>query len=231
MSSRRCKVPSGAEAAPVDDGPTRIRTGVPQWVSALVAVAAVVVLSPVLLTVAICIRIVDGGPVLFRQERVGKNGVPFRILKFRTMAVDGGAGGPDITAAGDVRVTGLGRHLRRWKLDELPQLFNVLVGSMSLVGPRPEVPDYVALYTDGQRQVLGVRPGLTDPATLRYRNEEAVLACQDDPELYYRDTLMPEKLRMNLEYAQRRNVLSDLGVIYQTALALFVSATSEDGPP
>jgi lipopolysaccharide/colanic/teichoic acid biosynthesis glycosyltransferase len=193
----------------------------------LAAVVAVFV-GPVLVLVAVCIRVIDGGPVLFSQERTGRDGVPFRIWKFRTMVADRAGTGPGITAGGDHRVTWLGRHLRRLKLDELPQLFNVLNGTMSFVGPRPEVPEYVALYSERERTVLAVRPGLTDPATLRYRNEEALLAEQDDPEAYYRETLMPDKLRMNLQYAANRTVLSDLGVIASTVFALF-SPTSPKG--
>ena len=187
-----------------------------------VAVAAVglVALSPLLALLAAAVAL-DGGPIFFRQERVGRRGRPFRIAKFRTMVPDADRLGAPLTVAGDRRITRVGRVLRAAKLDELPQLWNVLTGEMSLVGPRPEVPRYVALYTEEQARVLALTPGITDPASIRYRHEEAALADSSDPERAYLDVIMPEKIRINLEYAARASVGSDLAVIVETLVALF----------
>ncbi len=194
--------------------------GLPRWAEVIIAGTAVVVCAPLMAGVALAILVADGRPVLFAQTRVGRGGEPFRLWKFRTMRT-GGDGGAGITVAGDPRITPIGKALRRWKLDELPQLFNVLDGSMSLVGPRPELPEYVALYTDEQRRVLRYRPGLTDPATLAFRHEEALLAEQEDPEAYYRSELIPRKLAMNLEYGARRTPASDLALLWRTARSIF----------
>jgi lipopolysaccharide/colanic/teichoic acid biosynthesis glycosyltransferase len=177
-------------------------------------------LSPVLLLVAMAVTLGDGGPVFYRQERVGQGGRTFRIWKFRTMRVDADKLGPRITKDGDVRVTAAGRFLRKWKLDELPQLVNVLCGEMSLVGPRPEVPRYVALYSDRQRRVLTLRPGITDLATLEFRNEEELLAKAEDPERFYREHCIPRKVELNLQYAARASLLADLRLIYATVIAI-----------
>lgn len=190
----------------------------------VVAVLALVVAAPVLVVLAILIKVDGPGPVLFRQERVGRDGRIFRIWKLRTMSEVPGASAPDVTVAADPRVTSVGRWLRRWKLDELPQFINVLDGSMSLVGPRPEVPRYVALYTDEERAVLMHRPGLTDPATIAFRHEEQMLAGVEDWERYYRDVLMREKLARNLEYLRDATVLTDVGVLVRTAAALLSAA-------
>lgn len=184
----------------------------------LVALAGLLILAPVFLVIAGAVRLSSRGPVLFRQERVGCHGRPFLILKFRTMVQDAEQRGPQLTAGDDARVTGLGAVLRHYKLDELPQLLNVLRGDMSLVGPRPEVPRYVAQYTPAQRRVLEVRPGITDPASVAFRNEAAILAQAKDPERYYIECIMPEKLRMNLEYLDRRSFWLDLRLIVQTVL-------------
>lgn len=183
------------------------------------AVAGIVVLSPLLLAIALAIKLRDGGPALYRARRVGKDGKPFRLYKFRTMMVDAAAQGPGITRAGDPRVTPIGRRLRRTKLDELPQLINVLLGDMSLVGPRPEDPRYVALYTPEQRDVLRARPGITGPASLAYRHEEAMLS-DDEWEARYRAEVMPAKLALDREYLARRTVLSDLRLILRTVAAI-----------
>jgi len=175
-----------------------------------------VLLSPVLAAVAVAIAATSPGPVFFRQERVGRGGSPFRIFKFRSMRVDAEAVGGQLTVDGDPRVTRVGAFLRASKIDELPQLINVLVGDMSLVGPRPEVPRYVALYTPDQRRVLAVRPGITDPASIRYRDEAAVLARAEDPERAYVDEVLPHKLAINLAYLDRRTLASDVGVILAT---------------
>jgi lipopolysaccharide/colanic/teichoic acid biosynthesis glycosyltransferase len=180
-----------------------------------------VVLSPLLLVIALAIRLREGSPVLFRQERVGRGGSTFTILKFRTMR----AGRPDdpaVTVAGDNRITPLGRVLRRTKLDELPQLFNVLRGEMSLVGPRPEVPSYVAEWpAEVRRVVLSVRPGITDPASLAHFDEEAVLAAYDDPVEAYRTVVIPRKLAMYQHYVETRSVRGDLRIIVATLRRAF----------
>lgn len=185
-------------------------------------------LSPLFLVVAVAIAASSPGPVFFRQERIGLHGVPFRIVKFRTMRVDAEAVGGQLTVEGDPRITRVGRWLRASKLDELPQLINVVRGEMALVGPRPEVPRYVALYDDTQRRVLDVRPGITDPASIRYRDENAVLAQADDPEAAYVDVVMPHKLELNLAYLERRTLASDIGVILATFARLVRDDDDDD---
>ena len=180
------------------------------------AAAGLVLLAPLFLAVAIAIRATSPGPVFFRQERVGQGGRTFRIHKFRTMRQDAEAAGAQLTVAGDARVTRVGAWLRATKIDELPQLIDVLQGSMALVGPRPEVPRYVAAYTPEQRRVLEVRPGITDPASIAYRDESAVLAAAADPERAYLADVMPRKLAINLAYQARRTLASDVGVIFAT---------------
>jgi len=182
----------------------------------LASAVGLVLLSPVFAAVALAIAAASPGPVFFRQVRVGRGGVPFRIYKFRSMRVDAEALGGQLTVDGDTRVTRVGAFLRASKIDELPQLINVLVGDMSLVGPRPEVPRYVALYTPEQRRVLEVRPGITDPASIQYRDESAVLARAVDPERAYVDEVLPHKLAINLAYLERRSLASDVGVILAT---------------
>ncbi len=173
-------------------------------------------LTPLFLVVAISIKLDDGGPVFFRQERVGQGGKHFRIWKFRTMVVNAEKIGRQITVGRDPRITRVGHWLRKYKLDELPQLFNVLSGDMTLVGPRPEVPRYVALYTPEQRAVLDLLPGITDPASVRYRHESELLAQSNDPERTYIEEIMPEKIRINLAYAEHASLLRDFWVILQT---------------
>ncbi|TVR91176.1 MAG: sugar transferase [Trueperaceae bacterium] len=177
-------------------------------------------LSPLFLAVAIAIRRSSPGPVFFRQQRVGRGGVPFSMFKFRTMRPDAERVGGQLTVGADPRITPIGHTLRRYKLDEFPQLINVVLGDMSLVGPRPEVPRYVALYDERQRRVLDVRPGITDPASIAYRDENALLANAEDPEATYVDEVMPAKLDINLAYLERRSLLSDIGVILQTLMAV-----------
>jgi lipopolysaccharide/colanic/teichoic acid biosynthesis glycosyltransferase len=178
----------------------------------ILAVAGLLLLSPLLLLSAVLVRLDGPGPVLFRQIRVGRHGRPFTILKFRTM----GEGG-----AGECRVTRWGAVLRRSKLDELPQLINVLAGQMSLVGPRPEVPPYVALWSAADRALLlTVRPGLTDFASIMFRHEERLLAAQSDPETYYRRSLLPRKLRLYRFYVRKSSTGLDLWLIVQTLRAL-----------
>ncbi len=196
-------------------------------VDVLGASAGLVVLSPLFLALAILIKLSDGGPVFFLQERIGKGGRPFRLRKFRTMVPNAERIGGQLTVGGDARITPMGRRLRGTKLDELPQLLNVLVGEMSLVGPRPEVPRYVALYNAEQRKVLALTPGITDPASVRYRDESDQLARASDPETEYVQTIMPEKLRINMKYASESNVWKDLVVILQTVKSLVLGSGSD----
>jgi len=179
------------------------------------AVLGLLVLGPLFLGIALAVKHHDGGPVFYRTHRVGRYGQLFRLIKFRTMMVDADKVGPGITASGDARITPVGRFLRRTKLDELPQLLNVLRGEMSLVGPRPEDPRYVALYTPEQRAVLAVRPGITSAASLAYRHEEQLLTGPDW-ERVYREDVLPDKLSIDLAYLSHRTFWSDLGLILRT---------------
>lgn len=178
------------------------------------------VLSPVLLAAALLVKLSSPGPILFRQVRVGLKGKPFEILKFRTMRTDAERVGGQLTVGDDPRITPIGKFLRKWKLDEFPQLINVVKGEMALVGPRPEVPRYVELYSPAQRRVLGVRPGITDPASVAFRSESELMGNHPDPERFYVEEIMPEKLRLNIEYLARRTLLTDLGVIFGTLRAV-----------
>ena len=181
-----------------------------------------ILLSPLFLLLAVLIKADSVGPVFFRAERVGRGGQLFRPFKFRSMVRRAAQRGPGITTANDERITRVGRLLRRGKLDELPQLLNVLKGEMSLVGPRPEDPHYVALYTPEQRRVLAVRPGITSPASLHYRHEEQLLVGPDWEKVYV-EQVMPHKLQIELDYMERRTCSADLRVILETVLALFRS--------
>jgi lipopolysaccharide/colanic/teichoic acid biosynthesis glycosyltransferase len=195
----------------------------------LFSAAALVLLAPVFLLIALAIRWDSAGPVLFRQERVGRGGRVFRIRKFRTMVVDAPARGPAITIGQDSRITRVGAWLRRTKLDELPQLLDVLRGDMSLVGPRPEVPQYVALYpADLRERVLSVRPGITDPVSLKLADEASVLAASADPERTYREELLPAKLREAVAYAEQASLWSDLRIIAATVHAVWFKASADD---
>ncbi|MBQ2947575.1 MAG: sugar transferase [Clostridia bacterium] len=182
--------------------------------------AALFVLWPVLLLVAAAIKIDDPGPVFFRQVRVGRNGKEFRIFKFRTMVVDADKKGLQITVGRDSRITRVGAFLRKTKLDELAQLLNVFVGEMSFVGPRPEVPKYVNLYTPYQRQVLLVRPGITDYASIAYRNENDMLEGAEDPERMYIDVIMPDKIELNMKYLREISPVADIRLIFSTIIAV-----------
>jgi lipopolysaccharide/colanic/teichoic acid biosynthesis glycosyltransferase len=173
------------------------------------------VLSPLFLLISIAIRFDSAGPVYFRGERAGKGGRPFRIFKFRSMVADAAVSGPAITIRGDARVTGVGRFLRRTKMDELPQLINILLGDMSLVGPRPEDLKYVAGYTSEQREILAYRPGITSPASIAYQDESSML-METDWENKYIGEIMPRKLAIDMEYFREATVWSDLGVILKT---------------
>jgi lipopolysaccharide/colanic/teichoic acid biosynthesis glycosyltransferase len=186
----------------------------------LVAVMLLVVLLPLLLLIASAVAVGSGRPVIYRAQRVGRGGKQFAMLKFRTMVV--GGIGPAITRRRDPRITRVGAVLRRTKLDELLQLVNVLRGEMSLVGPRPEDPRFVAMYTPEQREVLTIRPGVTSPAAIRYRHEETLLTTSADPnfEQAYATTLMPAKLALDLDYVHRRSFWWDIAILCQSLAAV-----------
>ena len=178
------------------------------------------VLSPLFLVLAVWIKCDSSGPVFYRQVRVGRNNRDFRLYKFRSMRVGSDKKGLITIGGHDPRVTRSGYYIRRYKLDELPQLINVFAGNMSLVGPRPEVRKYVDLYTPEQMHVLDVRPGITDLASIRYRNENELLEQVDAPERYYVDVIMQDKLRINLEYVANHSFRGDLKLICQTFKAV-----------
>lgn len=203
------------------------RRGLPRGVEVLLAAGGLLVLSPVLVLAALAVKVSSPGPALFRQQRIGRFGKPFTLLKFRSMRP---AAGLAITAAGDQRITTVGRWLRKSKVDELPELWNVLLGDMSFVGPRPEVPRYVDTDDPLWHPVLRARPGLTDPVTLELRNEESLLAAvEGDRDRFYRQTLLPYKLLGNARYLQRRTAWTDLGLILSTVAG--VVRPSRQPPP
>ena len=175
-----------------------------------------IILSPILIAIVIKIKTDSDGPVFFKQIRVGEKKKEFEILKFRTMVVDAEKLGRQITVGNDSRITKVGGFLRKYKLDELPQLINVFKGDMSLVGPRPEVPRYVELYNEEQRKVLEVKPGITDLASIRYRDENDLLGEAENPDDLYINTIMPDKLALNLEYIKKNNVFFDIYIILKT---------------
>jgi lipopolysaccharide/colanic/teichoic acid biosynthesis glycosyltransferase len=188
------------------------------------ASVGLLVLVPVGLLIGLLIELSDRGPVFFGQTRIGQFGKPFRIWKFRSMVVNADKVGIPITREEDPRITWIGRFLRKTKLDELPQLWNVLVGEMSFVGPRPEVPRYVERYTPEQREILKYKPGITDVATLLFRNEEALLRGTADVEGFYLQYCLPKKIELNRQHAERSSLLRDIGLIWQTVLVLSFGA-------
>lgn len=187
-----------------------------------------VLLAPLFALLAILVKAEDGGPVFFRQERVGYRGRPFRMWKFRTMVPDAEARGLPLTVGSDPRVTRIGAWLRRLKLDELAQLFNVLAGDMTLVGPRPEVPRYTAWYGAAEQRVLDLVPGMTDEASIRYADESTILAAAADPERRYVEEIAPEKIRLSLGYAARATVWTDFQLILATVRWLVWSSDGID---
>jgi lipopolysaccharide/colanic/teichoic acid biosynthesis glycosyltransferase len=182
----------------------------------LIAAGALALSSPLLLVVALLVRVTSPGPVFFRQERIGRDFRPFRIYKFRSMVQDAPKQGGLVTFGADPRITKVGRFLRATKLDELPQLINVLLGDMSLVGPRPEVRKYVEMFRDDYAEVLRVRPGITDPASIKYRNESEILGRSPDPEREYIERILPEKIHLGKEYARNRSLWLDFVIILRT---------------
>ena len=187
----------------------------------LLAATALLLVSPILLICAVAIYLESGKPILYFQWRVGRNGEPFRILKLRTMIRSADTLGPRLTASGDSRITSVGRFLRKAKLDEIPQVLNVIRGQMSIVGPRPELPEYVTKYEPHERKVLELKPGITGSASVAYVDEERILAAAPDREQFYIDHVMRDKLQMDLAYADNVSLLGDFTIILQTVAALF----------
>lgn len=175
-----------------------------------------VVLVPLFIIIAVMIKLDSPGPVFYRQTRIGKDGQEFQIYKFRKMHEHVGDGGSNLTLANDQRMTKMGAFIRKTKIDELPQAFNVLLGNMAVVGPRPETPNYVQLYTPAQRQVLQVKPGITDYASIYFINEGDLLEKVQDPETYYIKSIMPQKIRLNKQYIQDMSFATDMKIIYIT---------------
>lgn len=188
----------------------------------VVSFIGLLILSPIFLIIAIVIKLNSKGPVFFRQVRVGKDGKEFRIFKFRTMVVDAEKKGMQITVDGDSRITKPGHFLRKSKMDELTQLINVLIGDMSFVGPRPEVPKYVAMYDENQRSILKIRPGITDIASIEYRDENSLLAKSDNPEETYINEIMPRKIELNVKYIKKMSVIYDIGLIFKTIYKVII---------
>jgi lipopolysaccharide/colanic/teichoic acid biosynthesis glycosyltransferase len=186
----------------------------------LLALLLTIVTFPIWILVILTLLAVSPGKPFFTHARVGRGGKIFRLVKFRTMRLSKD-GRMELTVSGDQRITRIGRMLRRFKLDELPQLLNILTGSMTFVGPRPESPKYVALYTPAQREILDYRPGLTDPASLKYRYEEEILAGFADPESGYLQNILPDKINLSLEYQKNRRLFSDIKIIGATFAAIF----------
>lgn len=180
------------------------------------SLCGLVLLSPLFVVLSLWVGLSSRGGVFYKQKRVGRNGKEFSLFKFRSMATGSDKKGLLTLSDTDSRITRAGHFIRKYKLDELPQLFNVALGDMSLVGPRPEVSKYVNLYSEQQRKVLSVRPGITDPASLKYRDENKILSLQKEPEKYYIEVIMPDKLAISIRYIERRTFFTDLGVIFQT---------------
>ncbi len=190
------------------------------------ALLGLIVVSPLLLVVAVLIKVrMPDGPILYTQKRVGKDGKLFTIYKFRTMRV--GTDQSSVSVAGESRITPLGEKLRRYKIDELPELWNVLIGDMSFVGPRPDVPGYADCLTGDDRRILYLRPGITGPASLKYRNEEYLLAQQPNPQAYNDQVLFPDKVRLNKYYLDHYSFAKDLQMIFCTILGRTMSYAGE----
>jgi lipopolysaccharide/colanic/teichoic acid biosynthesis glycosyltransferase len=215
MRNDRRKMVSDSENV----GTASIKSGLPRKAEAAIALVGLVMAAPLIALTAIAIALTSRGPVIFRQKRMGRKGRPFTMYKLRTMLPE--SAGPQVTAGDDVRVTPVGKFLRKTKLDELPELWNVLKGDMSLIGPRPEVPRYVDPGDPMWRLVLEARPGIADPMTLQLRNEEALLVeVEGDRERFYLEALLPFKLEGYLNYLQARSWRSDLKILWQTFLAV-----------
>ncbi|WP_237036068.1 sugar transferase [Mediannikoviicoccus vaginalis] len=189
-----------------------------RFVDIVLSLIGITILLIPFIIISVIIKLTSKGPVFYRQERIKKGDVPFRIFKFRTMVQDADKKGMLITVGEDKRITGIGKFLRKSKIDELPQLINVFIGDMSFVGPRPEVPKYTALYDEYQKNILKIRPGITDLASIKYKDEASVLAKSENPEETYINEIMQEKLRINLEYIEKISVIQDIKLIVITIL-------------
>ena len=187
----------------------------------VVAIGALVFLLPVFLLAAVLIKLDSPGPIFFKQERMGRGFRPFQILKFRTMVHNATARGRSITVGGDPRITRVGWFLRKSKIDELPQLINILGGEMTFVGPRPEVPQYVDMFREDYEEILKIRPGITDLASIKYRDEAALLGQSENPEAEYVTRVLPDKINLGKEYVRRSSFFFDLTLIFKTFLRLF----------
>jgi lipopolysaccharide/colanic/teichoic acid biosynthesis glycosyltransferase len=194
----------------------------------IVSAIGLLLCIPFIPLIALAVRLDSRGPVFFSQERIGTGFRPFQVLKFRTMTdrVRGAA----TTCGADPRVTRVGGVIRRFKLDEIPQLWNVVRGDMSLVGPRPEVREHVALYVEDYKLVLSVRPGITDPASIAYRSEAELLGTQNDPETYYRDVILPDKIRLSREYLAKATLRTDIAVLIRTLIVCLAPRSLVVGP-
>lgn len=195
----------------------------------VLSLIGLIILSPIMLGIALWIKLDSKGPVFYRGRRVGRFGRPFRIYKFRTMVVNAESIGGSSTSENDPRITRAGNILRRYKLDELPQLINVLIGDMSFVGPRPEVEEYTRLYNEKEQQILSVPPGITDYSSIKFRNLGLMLADSNDPDKYYRDVIRPIKNRLRLEYARNHSLWEDLKIILLTLKAVFIEKPKDKG--
>jgi lipopolysaccharide/colanic/teichoic acid biosynthesis glycosyltransferase len=182
----------------------------------IISVVGLIGAFPLLVVVSFLVRTEDGGPIFYRGVRIGRQGIPFRIFKFRTMVMNAEKLGGSSTADDDPRITRTGKFLRKFKLDEVPQLINVVRGEMSLVGPRPEVKHYVDMFSEGERAILSVRPGITDWASLWNSDEGAVLAGSPDPEKAYMEKIRPEKIRLQLKYVEERSFWTDMTILFLT---------------
>ena len=199
---------------------TRFSLAYKRGLDIVISGIGLIVFSPMLLTVALIIRLTSPGPIFYLATRVGLHGKPIKVRKFRTMVADADKMGAAVTVQSDTQITGVGKFLRKWKLDELPQLLNTLEGTMSLVGPRPEDPRYVLLYSAKQRHVLDVPPGITSPASIKYRHEERMLP-EANLERFYIEHVMPAKLEIELEYVETAGLFQDIKILFRTLLALF----------
>ena len=191
----------------------------------LLSFFGIIILFPVFIIISLAIKATSKGNIIYKQERIGKNYKKFYIYKFRTMRINADKEGLLITVQNDSRITKFGKLIRKSKLDELPQLFNVLFGQMSFVGPRPEVEKYVNLYTDRQKKVLSIKPGITDYASIKYRNENKILEKSENPEITYINEILPSKIEYNLVYIRNMSILKDIVIIFSTIFSLFRSET------
>jgi lipopolysaccharide/colanic/teichoic acid biosynthesis glycosyltransferase len=191
-----------------------------RFIDITISLLALLLLAPVFLILAVVIKLTSRGPVFYKGRRVGRRGEIFLMHKFRSMVVNADRIGTDLTPQGDPRVTKVGRFLRKTKVDEIPQVIDVLRGKMSLVGPRPESPLYARYYDDRQKHVLSVRPGMMGPAQIKYRNEELMLKGREDPDEYYVQELMPRKLEIDLGYIENMSFLLDMGILFRSLLAV-----------